>query len=92
MKLCKDCKHCVVENRECIHPNNVDVVTGKRDAKMCDDMRAAGGVCGPQGNWWWGKDIVDSKAEAPRLFDPTKVHHGALVRDSGTGTVPPERY
>jgi len=46
IRLCKDCRW--IDGAVCVHPENVDVVTGKLVPQDAHDMRndKAGGFCG----------------------------------------------
>lgn len=57
MNLCKDCKH-YIEPRRCRHTNlGTDPVEGKPVSFAADELRKAGGWCGPEGRMWWAKDL-----------------------------------
>lgn len=69
MNLCGNCHYLVEHQRNCNHPNNIDVVTGERTAISCYTMRNIGGTCGPEGRWFMRKPLAEPQLHESARHD-----------------------
>ena len=59
MKLCKDCKHLLIQHgiEACSqHISHFDYINGNHENTFCGSARKDSHLCGPDGNWFDPKE------------------------------------